>query len=35
MGQGLFDEVREYTAVEKDVDAILSYSLRKAASGGS
>src|SRR5215475_16038968 len=29
MGQGLFDEVREYTAVEKDVDAILGYSLRK------
>src|SRR6202030_3167732 len=29
MGQGLFDEVREYTAVEKDVDALLGYSLRK------
>jgi malonyl CoA-acyl carrier protein transacylase len=29
MGQGLFDEVREYSAVEKDVDAILGYSLRK------
>jgi malonyl CoA-acyl carrier protein transacylase len=29
MGQGLFDEVREYTAVEKEVDAILGYSLRK------
>jgi malonyl CoA-acyl carrier protein transacylase len=29
MGQGLFDEVREYTAVEKSVDAILGYSLRK------
>jgi malonyl CoA-acyl carrier protein transacylase len=29
MGQGLFDEVREYAAVEKDVDAILGYSLRK------
>src|SRR5258707_2702450 len=29
MGQGLFDEVREYGAVEKDVDAILGYSLRK------
>jgi malonyl CoA-acyl carrier protein transacylase len=28
MGQGLFDEVREYTAVEKDVDALLGYSLR-------
>jgi malonyl CoA-acyl carrier protein transacylase len=29
MGQGLFDEVREYAAVEKDVDAILGYSMRK------
>jgi malonyl CoA-acyl carrier protein transacylase len=29
MGQGLFDEVREYGTVEKDVDAILGYSLRK------
>jgi malonyl CoA-acyl carrier protein transacylase len=29
MGQGLFDEVREYGAVEEDVDAILGYSLRK------
>ena len=29
MGQGLFDEVREYTAVETDVDRILGYSLRK------
>lgn len=29
MGQGLFDEVREYAAVENDVDAILGYSLRK------
>jgi malonyl CoA-acyl carrier protein transacylase len=29
MGQGLFDEVREYTAVEKDVDALFGYSLRK------
>jgi malonyl CoA-acyl carrier protein transacylase len=29
MGQGLFDEISEYTAVEKDVDAILGYSLRK------
>jgi malonyl CoA-acyl carrier protein transacylase len=29
MGQGLFDEVREYAAVEKHVDAILGYSLRK------
>ena len=29
MGQGLFDEVREYVAAEKDVDAILGYSMRK------
>jgi malonyl CoA-acyl carrier protein transacylase len=29
MGQGLFDEVREYTAVEKDVDALVGYSMRK------
>lgn len=29
MGLGLFDEVREYAAVEKDVDAILGYPLRK------
>jgi malonyl CoA-acyl carrier protein transacylase len=29
MGQGLFDEVREYAAVENQVDAILGYSLRK------
>jgi len=29
MGQGLFDEVREYSAVERDVDEILGYSLRK------
>ncbi len=29
MGQGLFDEVHEYAAVEKDVDAILGYSMRK------
>jgi len=28
MGRGLFDEVREYAAVERDVDAILGYSLR-------
>lgn len=28
MGKGLFDEVREYVAVEKDVDALLGYSLR-------
>ncbi len=29
MGQGLFDEVREYAAIEKDVDAILGYSMRR------
>jgi malonyl CoA-acyl carrier protein transacylase len=29
MGEGLFDAVREYAAVEKDVDATLGYSLRK------
>jgi malonyl CoA-acyl carrier protein transacylase len=29
MGQGLFDEVGEYAAVEKEVDAILGYSLRE------
>jgi len=29
MGQGLFDEVREYAAVEQEVDAILGYSMRK------
>jgi malonyl CoA-acyl carrier protein transacylase len=29
MGQGLFDEAPEYAAVEKDVDTILGYSLRK------
>ncbi len=29
MGQGLFDEVAEYTAVEKEVDAIVGYSMRK------
>src|SRR5579864_6190948 len=29
MGQSLFAEVREYAAVEKDVDALLGYSLRK------
>jgi malonyl CoA-acyl carrier protein transacylase len=28
MGQGLFDVVREYAAIEKDVDALLGYSLR-------
>jgi malonyl CoA-acyl carrier protein transacylase len=29
MGQGLFDEVRQFAMIEKDVDAILGYSLRK------
>ena len=29
MGQGLFDEVPEYAAVESDVDAIVGYSMRK------
>lgn len=29
MGQGLFDEVREYATAEKEVDTILGYSLRK------
>jgi malonyl CoA-acyl carrier protein transacylase len=29
MGQGLFDEVREYAAVERDVDALLGYSMRQ------
>ncbi len=29
MGQGLFDEVSEYASVEKDVDAILGYSMRE------
>ncbi len=29
MGQGLFDEVPEYAVVEKDVDAIVGYSMRK------
>ncbi|HET8798555.1 MAG TPA: acyltransferase domain-containing protein, partial [Thermoanaerobaculia bacterium] len=29
MGQGLFDEVREYAAVEKEVDAIVGYSMRR------
>jgi malonyl CoA-acyl carrier protein transacylase len=29
MGQGLFDEVREYATNEKDVDSLLGYSLRK------
>src|SRR5262249_62286735 len=29
MGDGLFDEVRQYAEVEMEVDAILGYSLRK------
>jgi malonyl CoA-acyl carrier protein transacylase len=29
MGRGLFDEVREYVAVESQVDALLGYSLRQ------
>jgi malonyl CoA-acyl carrier protein transacylase len=29
MGQGLFDEIGEFVAVEKEVDTILGYSLRK------
>jgi malonyl CoA-acyl carrier protein transacylase len=29
MGQGLFDEVPEYVSAEKDVDALLGYSMRK------
>lgn len=29
MGQGLFDEVREYAAIERDVDALLGYSMRR------
>jgi malonyl CoA-acyl carrier protein transacylase len=29
MGQGLFDEVQEYLAIEKDVDALLGYSMRE------
>jgi malonyl CoA-acyl carrier protein transacylase len=29
MGQGLFDEVREYAAVEQQVDSIVGYSMRK------
>jgi malonyl CoA-acyl carrier protein transacylase len=28
MGQGLFDQVREYLAVENEVDALLGYSMR-------
>jgi len=29
MGQGLFDEVPDYARIEKDVDAILGYSMRE------
>jgi malonyl CoA-acyl carrier protein transacylase len=29
MGQGLFDEVPEYAAIEEDVDAIVGYSMRQ------
>lgn len=29
MGQGLFDEVREYAQIEQDVDALLGYSMRQ------
>jgi malonyl CoA-acyl carrier protein transacylase len=29
MGEGLFDSVREYTAVEREVDALLGYSMRR------
>jgi malonyl CoA-acyl carrier protein transacylase len=29
MGEGVFDQVREYASVENDVDEILGYSLRK------
>lgn len=29
MGQGLFDEVPEYAAVEREVDALVGYSMRK------
>lgn len=29
MGQGLFDELREYTSVEAEVDRIVGYSMRK------
>ena len=29
MGQGLFDEVRQYALVEEEVDVTLGYSLRK------
>lgn len=29
MGEGLFDEVPQYAAVEKEVDAILGYSMRR------
>jgi malonyl CoA-acyl carrier protein transacylase len=29
MGEGLFDEIREYAALEKEVDELLGYSLRR------
>src|SRR5262245_16821577 len=29
MGEGLFDEIREYAAVEKEVDELLGYSMRR------
>ena len=29
MGQGLFDEIRDYAAIEQDVDALLGYSMRQ------
>src|SRR5215471_6592642 len=29
MGQGLFEEVREFAGLEKDIDALLGYSVRK------
>ena len=29
MGQALFDEVREYTAIEAEVDSLVGYSMRK------
>ena len=29
MGEGLFDEIREYAVVEKEVDELLGYSMRR------
>src|SRR5204863_880923 len=29
MGEGLFDTVREYASIEKDVDVLLGYSMRR------